>query len=100
MTNWDEVAERSRKWAEESRERLLHPQWRLECVNGSCKMSYVSDRPHYGDICGSSLFCVGAFGGPAPQAPRHFALWGLPAGGHNEAASPDGSSWRACRMGP
>jgi hypothetical protein len=28
---------------------------------------------------------VGA-GGPAPQSPRHFALWGLPAGGHNEAS--------------
>jgi len=25
---------------------------------------------------GSSLFCVGSFGGPAPPAPRHFALCG------------------------
>ena len=27
-------------------------------------------------IYGSSLFCVGSFGGPAPPAPRHFALCG------------------------
>ena len=27
-------------------------------------------------FAGSSLFCVGSFGGPAPPAPRHFALCG------------------------
>ena len=27
-------------------------------------------------LAGSSLFCVGSFGGPAPPAPRHFALCG------------------------
>ncbi len=37
-------------------------------------------------IQGSSLFGVGGFGGPAPQTPRHFALWGLPADGQNEAS--------------
>ena len=47
----------------------------------------ADDIPYFGDACdtwlrqglntmGSSLFCVGSFGGPAPPAPRHFALCG------------------------
>src|ERR1017187_6752262 len=49
---------------------------------------------------GSPLFCVGRFGGPVPQAPWDLSLWDLTASCQNEAASPGGPDWLACRAGP
>lgn len=38
-------------WRETQRRNQQPHRWELKCVNGSCGMTYVSDRPHYGDKC-------------------------------------------------
>jgi hypothetical protein len=57
MAAWDNEFDRRnqeelrRRNEEFKRQSEAKPQYRLSCVNGSCGMNYVSDRPHYGDKC-------------------------------------------------